>query len=66
MSVHHPTGDRGQRYEVRAKDFSGREFVVGWTNVRDGGEVVKVVNDHPSWHSHAVVDRWRGTDKEGK
>lgn len=62
IPIHHtPIGDHGQRYEVRAREsFSNREFVVGWTNVVDGGELAKMVEGHPSWHGLVVVDRWKG------
>jgi hypothetical protein len=52
-------GDKGQRYEVRAQDKAeSQEFVVGWTEEKNGGGLVEMVNRHPSWHSPRVVDRW--------
>lgn len=52
-------GDKGRRYEIRAKDEDGNEFVVGWsdsaTAFTDG------INLHPSWHSRRVIDRGSDT-----
>lgn len=50
-------GDEGQRFEVRALDGGGEEFVVGWTNRADGSDLVRVVKLHPVWHSPRVIDR---------
>lgn len=51
-------GDRGQQYEVRAQtEAECGEFVVGWTDEPDGGDLVKTVNEHPSWHTPIVIDR---------
>lgn len=46
-----------QRYEVRAKDGQGREFVVGRTNHADGGRPMHQAMQHPLWRRSArVVD----------
>lgn len=52
-----PTGDRGQRYEVRCTDGNGAEMVVGWCEDSDGGPLRRCVELHPSWHSPVVIDR---------
>lgn len=54
----------GQRYEVRAKRPPGdaldgvatEPFVVGWTELEDGGALVRIVEKHPTWKSPEVVD----------
>lgn len=54
----------GQRYEVRAKrppdDLPNgpatEPFVVGWTDLEDGGALVRIVEKHPTWISPEVVD----------
>lgn len=38
-----PTGDKGQRYEVRYTDREGVEKVFGWTEEADGGVLVESV-----------------------
>lgn len=53
-------GYRGQRYEVSALTEDGNEFVVGWTNVMDGQDLVNMVLQHPEWHSPFVVDLYAG------
>ena len=50
------TGYKGQRYEVWAKDGSGFDFPVGWTNSPDGGGLRRMIESHPSWHSPRVLD----------
>ena len=55
--MHFPTGDKGQRYEVRAKESDGNAFVVGWTEKADGGALVKCIDLHPVFHSPRLVDR---------
>lgn len=51
--------DRGQRFEVRARDDAGAWFVVGWTDCVIGGSLAALVDAHPTWHSALVVDRRR-------
>jgi len=51
------TGDQGQRYEVRAIGEDEHEFVLGWTEKSDGGNLVRAVEAHPAWHSPRVIDR---------
>lgn len=53
------TGDKGQRYEVRAVGMQGTEFVVGWTEHSDGGGLAKTVERHPVWTLSRIVDRQR-------
>ena len=48
-------GDKGQRYEIRAQDEDGQEFVVGWGETPDAWEAA--IAAHPSWHSRRVIDR---------
>ncbi len=60
----HNLGYRGQRYEVRAlrpkrdaiDGATVEPFIVGWTDQEDGGTLVKMVEDHPSWTSAKVID----------
>lgn len=51
------TSDRGQRFEVRARDDAGKEFVLGWTDSRAGSPLVELVNRHPKWSEPRVIDR---------
>lgn len=51
-----PTGYAGQRYEVRAKDHTGKDIGIGWCDQADGGSLFERVNLHPSMHSPYVVD----------
>lgn len=51
------TGDKGQRYEVRAVGMQGVEFVVGWTEHADGGGLVRTVEKHPVWELSRIIDR---------
>lgn len=59
-------GDRGQRYEVRAKRLgSGDESVIGWLNAADGGEMLRRSRENPRFLSSSVrvVDRFPGIEK---
>jgi hypothetical protein len=47
---------RGYRYEVRCLDGKGESMVVGWTDLADGGALVKMVERHPSWSAPRVID----------
>ncbi|MEE9354763.1 MAG: hypothetical protein V3U75_04160 [Methylococcaceae bacterium] len=50
------TGDKGQRYEVRAKNKSdGTERVIGWAENPDN--LVKAVKLHPVYNIPNVIDR---------
>lgn len=56
-------GYMGQRYEIRAtRTVNGSEppelerFVVGWTELEDGGALVRMVQRHPDWRKPKVVD----------
>lgn len=53
-----PTGDHGQRYEVRATEReSGKEIVIGWTNKADGARLAEGARLWPWVRDVAVVDR---------
>ena len=52
------TGDMGQRYEHRADDEDGIEFVIGWSN--DPDTFKSTVDLHPSWMNHRAIDREAG------
>lgn len=62
-------GYQGQRYEVVALRPPGdspagrptEKFIVGWTDLEDGGGLVRGVKVHPSWRDPVVVDL--GEDK---
>jgi len=49
------TGDKGQRYEVRAINATGKEIVIGWAD--DPKNLVESVILHPSQHSPKIIDR---------
>ncbi len=49
------TGDKGQRYEIRAMDGAGEEFTIGWSNSPDA--FIRTVELHPAWHDRRVIDR---------
>lgn len=54
----HKVGDKGQRYEVRAKDREGKEFIIGWCGTLEGAErFAEGVKFHPSWHDPKIIDR---------
>ena len=49
-------GDKhGHRYEIRAKDEGGVEFVVGWS--ADPEAFTRAIELHPCWHDRRVIDR---------
>ena len=52
-------GDKGQRYEVRAKNKVNQEtFVVGWVETSEGVDnLKKAIELHPSFYSPTVIDR---------
>lgn len=50
------TGDRGQRYEVRATQC-GEEIVVGWTEAESGGPLYYAATMHPGLTNVRVIDR---------
>lgn len=52
-----PTGDRGQRYEVRYTGHDGVERVYGWVNKADGGGLLASVKLWPAAKSGRVLDR---------
>ena len=52
-------GDKGQRYEVRYLDHEDNEQVAGWHDDPTGGNLIKMIELHPSWHSPRVIDRRR-------
>ncbi len=52
----HPTGDRGQRYEIRYSEDEGEpEKVFGWANDPDAFEAA--IELHPCWCNRKVIDR---------
>lgn len=54
----HPTGDRGQRYEVRFLNGSNKQQVLGWTeDFATATDMADSVNRHPSWSSPIIIDR---------
>lgn len=53
-------GDKGQRYEVRAIDGTGKEIVVGWCGNEEGKPLSTCIERHPVWHSPKVIDRDTG------
>jgi hypothetical protein len=56
--THFPTGDKGQRYEVRYFDRqTGAEKVMGWTNEPDGGALMESAKLWPSARDPFVIDR---------
>ena len=51
-------GDKGQRYEVRAKTDVGKTMIVGWTEIKeDADSMAKGIELHPCLHSPKVIDR---------
>lgn len=53
------------RYEVRATNAEGKDFVVGWSSLRSGGTIMKIVKEHPEWHSPIVFDTKEGVLGKG-
>ena len=54
-----PTGDKGQRFEVRFFDReTGRECMMGWTNSADGEPLMGSVKLLPTARDPFVVDRF--------
>ena len=45
---------------VRATNAEGKDFVVGFTSLRSGGTPMRLVNEHPVWHSPIVIDTKEG------
>lgn len=53
-----PTGDRGQRYEVRYQDEKGVEHVLGWADTAASvRQLRKAIDAHPAWSKPRVIDR---------
>ena len=48
------------RYMVRATNAEGKDFVVGFTSLRSGGTPMRIVQEHPEWHSPIVLDTKEG------
>jgi len=44
------------RYEVRATNAEGKDIVVGWSSLRSGGTPMRIVMEHPEWHSPIIID----------
>lgn len=54
----HRTGDEGQRYEIRARDRNGKEFIVGWVETMESVKrFLDGVGLNPAWHSGRYIDR---------
>jgi hypothetical protein len=53
------------RYMVRAIDGEGKDFVVGWSTLRSGGTPMRLVKEHPLWHSPIVIDTKEGVLGKG-
>jgi hypothetical protein len=52
-------GYASQKYEVRARDEMGIEFVVGWTSDKLGEPLVTEVEKHPHWYHPRVLEKKR-------
>jgi len=58
-------GDRGERYQVEVAGhqyttdhYVAREWhILGWTNKRDGGALVRHAKAHPGYGGYRVLDR---------
>ena len=51
-------GDKGQRYEVQAKNEVGNIVIIGWGETDEQtANLVKGVKLHPCFHSPKVIDR---------
>lgn len=63
-------GYLGQRFEVVAKrppdgslvGAATEKFIVGWTDQEDGGALVRIVKEHPSWRDPEVHDLGESDD----
>lgn len=56
-------GDRGQRYEVLAKNYEGKEVTVGYTNDKTGGGIVAMIQRSAALHTYRVKDRFPGIEQ---
>jgi len=56
---------RHARYMVRATDAEGKDFIVGFTSLRSGGTPMRIVKEHPEWHSPIVFDTKEGVLGKG-
>jgi hypothetical protein len=57
------TGDKGQRYEVRAKDANNKEIIIGWAESLDAAEsFCNAIKKHPTMHSPKIIDRTQNTN----
>lgn len=56
------TDDKGQRYEVRAKDEAGKQVIIGWAD--DPKNLVESVKLHPSLSDPDVIDRQEAKERE--
>jgi len=57
--------DDEMRYMVRATNAEGKDFVVGWSSLRSGGTPMRIVKEHPEWHSPIVFDTKEGVLGKG-
>ena len=53
------------RFMVRATDAEGKDFIVGWSSLRSGGTPMRIVKEHPEWHSPIVIDTQGGVLGKG-
>lgn len=53
--AHDRTGYAMQNYEVRCTYNGQEDFVLGWTNLEDGGPLVKFIEKHPSMDYPVVI-----------
>jgi len=54
-----PTGDKGQRYEVRTTGYpKAEESVLGWASKKEGAEeMARAIRQAPGFTSARIVDR---------
>jgi len=57
--------DDEMRYMIRATNAEGKDFVVGWSSLRSGGTPMRIVKEHPEWHSPIVIDTKEGVLGKG-
>jgi len=57
--------DDEMRYMVRATNAEGKDILVGFTSLRSGGTPMRIVNEHPVWHSPIVIDTKEGVLGKG-
>lgn len=59
------TGDKGQRYEVRAITKTGEHIFVGWAETMNGAEyLAEGIRLHPCFYRPKILDRQEQSDGE--